>query len=313
MLCQVAAGKVTTFLNNFFTTFNYQHALPLPAPFNKMVLDYHITGFNVVKSDATYLEASATGEVFRADGGHDPNPHPVLPKLTAAQLAEMQVSAQVSEFTLNSLVWTLYTEGLLHYGPIAPSDLPSSLQSLLNTNTYKLLIPKLYFTHPNTNMSLFVNATAEPKVAIVNGKVAVSVPLDLVFSIPQPSPKPSILAFSLTCPFTTTANMQLVGNNITAKVDSVNATFQAGLDPFGGLGPKVIKYLDPLLNQVLNGIVLPLVNLMLQRGFPLPSIHASLPNIGQLDAVFVNPKLSLDPGFLIVGTNVSIKFTPAGL
>jgi hypothetical protein len=86
---------VDEIINPFLASFSYQQPLPLSAPFDKAVLDYHLTtNPMVVVSDTTYLEASATGEVFTADGRHASIARPMMPPLTSAQLSTHMATAR---------------------------------------------------------------------------------------------------------------------------------------------------------------------------------------------------------------------------
>lgn len=297
----LATALVKNFLNPFLANFHYQKHLPIAAPFNQAILDYHLTQRPEVNNG--FLRMAITGEVFSADGRHDPDPVDPLPVVDPSVWASRMVSMEVGPLPFNSIVWTFYTQKLLTF-TAKKSDLPPSIAPILNTAFYKTLIPKLYEAFPNTDMLVTVYAASQPTFKMLDGHLTASCNLSYAFEVITKD-KPQ-LAFVLWSPFEITMHVGMKGNYIVGGLDNVTVTVKPGDCPFGILGPEIISALSVPVNLLVNLILIPILNNFVSQGVLLPSFEAPMGSIATIYGNFVRPELLLKPGYILIATDLNL-------
>lgn len=336
MLCSqiMSTQLVSTFMNPFLRSFNYQGVLPFPAPFENVTVDYHLTAAPIVVPGwnppySTYLEAAATGRLFWAGGPLPPFPLPTMPALSSVQLTNHMATAQLHPFVFNTGLWAVWHRGLLQYGPIASTSLPKPERACLNTAFYKLLLPSMYKAYPNQRMNLLLSAADRPVVAITASAITLRFPAKIFWSIEATRANQSgtqigigpgraagsIPAFSLSCPLKASIGLG-VGSTatgepkLTGEVHNVNLACHANSSSFGTLGPQLIAALTDPANAAVNNILLPIVNRVLQAGFPIKPIDQVLGGY-RLMLRPISPAIHLADGFAYLGTDARVTLTPA--
>lgn len=323
---QAVAVALSDVINPFLHGFTYEEKLPLPAPFDRAMLDNHLTSSPaVVSNGSTYLELAATGEVFRSDtnasspAAHSPYTPAALPHLSAAQLGSHMVSTVVGEYPINSALWTFWREGALSY-TVDKTQLPAAAQPMLTTAFYEhVLMPRLYEAYPNDDMTLTVAAQTAPLWRVTPQMLTLSANVTLAFRVKQANATnatSSPLAFSLWTIFTTKVHLSAVEGTpprIIGHLDDVSCELHVGALPFGGVAPSLLSAISDPANLALNYLILPGLNKRLAAGIPIPPIVAELgsgADRAKLTVNFHRPALLQYDGFLLVGTDANATITP---
>lgn len=291
---------VANFLNPFLQKFKYQFPLPIPAPFDQAILDFHITQTPDVYNG--YLRMAATGEVYSADGRHDPDPVAPLPDVSPSVWGSKMVSFEVGAFPFDSTVWTFFTQKLLTY-TATKSDVPSSLAPVLNTAFYKTLMPKLYAAFPDADMQVVIFAATQPHFQMMDGHIEASCNMSYAFEVAGATPAPAFLLWS---PFEVTLHVSVKGNAIVGGLDNATVTLYAGNCPYGDLGPDILAALSVPVNGILNALLIPLLNAFVAKGVQLPSFEEPLGQVAIVYGNFVNPVIALNAGYLLIATDANI-------
>ncbi|KAG6510347.1 hypothetical protein ZIOFF_028357 [Zingiber officinale] len=130
--------------------------------------------------------------------------------------AQKMLSITLAEAVFNSASVIYFQAGLLHW---MVNKVPE--QSLLNTASWKYLIPELYRKYPNDDMILNMSLTSPPNVWITSQKVGANVLLDMIVNI---------LDGSLTIPVACISMVVDVSGVV--AISGNNLAGQVGLDSF---------------------------------------------------------------------------------
>ena len=316
MICDTGIRDelLRTIVNPSLRAWTYTIPLPLPAPYDQAVLDYHLTATPVVAS-AGYLEAAASSRVDVA-GVKSLLPIPVMPTLTAAQLGARMLTAQLSPYVLNTALDGFQKHGLIRTS-LTPSMLPDALRGVLNTDFFSLLLPRLAEAYPHGDLILNLSATAVPVVSFARKGATVKVDAEAAFFVAPSATKGSALsAFSMLCPsLETTVVIRATSGPapaLTAEVGGVNVRLQAGKSSFGTLGPEVIALLSEPLNQILNSVVIPLANRIIAPGIPIPQVDETVGGY-RFQLAVTQPEITKEDGFGLIATDISASITPAAV
>ena len=91
----------------------------------------------------------------------------------------------------------------------------------------------------------------------------------------------------------------------------VDLKLTAGRSAFGELGLVLLAQLSQPLDAVLNSVVLPIVNRVLERGYVITPTSADLSGY-TLSVNFTNPEIDMTGGtYALVGTDVQIALAPS--
>jgi len=292
---------VKNFLNPYLQHYKYQYHLPIEAPFNNAILDFHITQQPDIYNG--YLRLAATGEVFSADGRHCPDPVAPLPVVSPSVWGAKMVSLEIGPSPFDTSIWTFYTQKLLTY-TAHKSQLPSAIQGILNTSFYKILMPKLYAAYPDSEMQVVLAAASQPKFDELQGLIHANTNLSLTFQVVGKGAP--ALAFEMWSPFQVTMHVSMKGNYIVGGLDNVTVTLYPGDCPFGIVGPDIISALSIPVNQLINILVIPILDAFVSRGVLLPTFNTTLGSVAIIYGNFVNPQLLLNAGYMLIATDVNI-------
>jgi hypothetical protein len=316
MLCDdgIRDELISQIVNPFLSSWTYQIGLPFPPPWDQSVLDYHLTGSPVVAgSDPNnYLDAAATGRISLPSTSA-PLPLPTMTTLTPAQLGSHMLTGQLSPFLFNTGLYVFAAEGLLYY-TVTRSELPSALQGLLNTDFFRLILPKLSDAYPHQDMQMNVSITNYPNVSIGTDTAAVHADVQIDFQVVNGSAaNGSIEAFSLLCPFEAAASLGISNSTsspaVTGSVHNVSLQLFPGHSSFGNLGPEIISLLSVPVNTIFNELIIPLVNQVIGPGVPIPTIDQTIAGY-HITVEVANPTIALMQGYALVGTDLDISITP---
>ena len=233
--------------------------------------------------------------------------------LTPAQLCSHMLTGQLSPFLFNTGLYVFAAEGLLYY-TVTRSELPSALQGVLNTDFFRLILPKLSDAYPHQDMQMNVSITNYPNVSIGTDTAAVHADVQIDFQVVNGSAaNGSIEAFSLLCPFEAAASLGISNSTsspaVTGSVHNVSLQLFPGHSSFGNLGPEIISLLSVPVNTIFNELIIPLVNQVIGPGVPIPTIDQTIAGY-HITVGVANPTIALMQGYALVGTDLDISITP---
>lgn len=312
-LCDTGAKALVDNLNTFLSGYSYAWSTAgvLPAPWDKATLDYHIEALGEIDDGdgAAWITGDARAEVYGADGAKSGLAAPALPG--GANFQARDASVQASAFPLDTLGWTFFHQDALRYD-IPRSVVPSGKWydvDILDTNSllYRLLMPKLHEAYPDHNLTMSLRGADAPTVALEKGSAKLAAHLNLTFSVDA---RPPVEAFSLTCPFATTATADAFAKDgagyVNASVADVTLVFAEGDSHFGNLGPEFLAEISKPANTLVNKVGLAKLNAFLGKGFALPKVEADIASY-HLHVAFTNPSIDLAAGATLVATDADIS------
>ena len=223
-----------------------------------------------------YLSLPLLGDAVLAANASTraPFPLPVLPQGPCAGCATSALQLALSEFSLESLGWALWGAGALQ-SLVPHTILPPSFPIQLNTTDVSALAPGLAKAFPEEWMQLSLALAAPPTANITaQGGLALAAPLSIAFQALPPGGLPPVTAFTLGCPLGLALTLGVRGTgqqqNLTANVTS--AACQLAVSS-SSVGPVDAGGLALLVDFVLDFVLLPLANAVLNVGLPLPSLE----------------------------------------
>uniref|UniRef100_A0ACD5XV44 Uncharacterized protein n=1 Tax=Avena sativa TaxID=4498 RepID=A0ACD5XV44_AVESA len=144
-------------------------------------------------------------------------------------------------------------------------------QFLLNTASWRFLIPRLYRKYPNEDMLLNISAIAPPSVRINVGGVDATVDLDVIVNVLSSGDIVPVACISLSVAVSGGASVS--GNNLVGRVELDYFSFDLKWSDIGKLHTSVVQR---VMRIVLKDLFVPYVNSYLGKGFPLPIIKGFL-------------------------------------
>ena len=223
-----------------------------------------------------YLSLPLLGDAVLAANASTraPFPLPALPQGPFAGCATSALQLALSEFSLESLGWALWGAGALQ-SLLPHTILPPSFPIQLNTTDVSALAPGLAKAFPAEWMQLSLALAAPPTANVTaQGGLALAAPLSIAFQALPPG-GPPVTAFTLGCPLGLALTLGVRGagqqqQNLTANVTS--AACQLAVSS-SSVGPVDAGGLALLVDFVLDFVLLPLANAVLNVGLPLPSLE----------------------------------------
>ncbi|XP_042374360.1 putative BPI/LBP family protein At1g04970 [Zingiber officinale] len=209
------------------------------------------------------LELDIKGLFISSDKTYAHNYLHKMSKLSYTCYGEQKMlSISLDEAVFNSASVIYFQAGLLHW---MVDKIPQ--QSLLNTASWKYLIPQLYKKYPNDDMLLNMSLTSPPDVWIISQKLGAVALLDMTVIVLDGDARTPVACISMVV--NVSGAVTISGNNLAGQV---------GLDDFtlslkwSDVGKFHMSLIQGVVRVFLNTIFLPYVNLQLRQGFPLPII-----------------------------------------
>lgn len=195
------------------------------------------------------------------------------------------VTIGLSELVLNSAAAVYYNAGLLNWLVEKVPD-----QAFLNTSKWKYLIPQLYQQYPNTEMKLNFTVSSCPTVAVTLDGMEGIATAHMIIEVINDSKIVQVACISVAISMNGLAGLN--GNNITgqAHLRDLNLTLE-----WSNVGNIHLVLVKVLVRTLIKDLLLPLLNLSLRRGFPLPIVPS---------VEFVNGDVKYGDGFILVCTDV---------
>ncbi|XP_044153333.1 bactericidal permeability-increasing protein [Bufo gargarizans] len=279
-ICPLVSDAITSKLQPLLQT------LPVTAKIDSVAaIDYSLTGPPPVTVDC--VDVQLKGEFFELSHRTPPPFSP--PALTLPVDHSLMVYLGVSDYLFNTAGFVYYSAGKLIFN-VTDNMIPKDFNIRLNTSSFGALIPQLSKMYPDMLMKLQITSTSAPALDIKPGNITISPKIDIQAFVILPN---SSLAPAFLLNLTTTAlakvavnsgrivgNLQLTGLHMDLKHSDV--------------GPFSVTLLNVAVNFYLSNVLLPQVNEILKKGYPLPLLD----NV-QLTDVVLQPQQD----FLLLGAN----------
>eukprot|EP00249_Psilotum_nudum_P022822 c28652_g1_i2 orf=473-2203(-) len=168
----------------------------------------------------------------------------------------------LSESVLSSAAAVYYNAGLLNW---LVDKMPD--QSYLNTAKWRILVPQLYTQYPDEDMKLVFTVLSPPNISVTSKEIQGVAAANLVIQVLDKNMTTSVACISITLSLRGIA--AIIGNNITAKMRLSDLSLKQEWSHVGNFRLKLVKV---ILQIVLKDALIPILNLSLKGGFPLPLI-----------------------------------------
>ncbi|XP_066444245.1 bactericidal permeability-increasing protein-like isoform X1 [Eleutherodactylus coqui] len=280
-ICPLISNAITSRLEPVLQT------LPVTAKIDSVAaIDYSLTGPPAVTADC--VDVQMKGEFF--DLSHRTPPPYSPPTLTLPVDHNLMVYFGVSDYLFNTAGFVYYSAGKLIFD-ITDNMIPKEFSTRLNTSSFGVLIPQLSKMYPDMLMKLQISSTSAPLLDIKPGNLTISPKLDIQAYVILPN---SSLAPAFLLNLTTTALAKVAVNS--GRIVGSLQLSRVNMDlKHSDVGPFSVALLNVAVNYCLSNILLPKVNEILTKGYPLPLLD----NV-QLTDVVLQPQQD----FLLFGANV---------
>ncbi|EFJ04326.1 hypothetical protein SELMODRAFT_138877 [Selaginella moellendorffii] len=169
-------------------------------------------------------------------------------------------------------------------------------QSLLNTASWRFLIPQLYRKFPNDDMLLNLSAASAPRVSFSRDGIRATTTADMTIEVVDNNEIIPVACISLEV--TLHALAEIVGTNITGEASLLDLSLDL---KWSTIGTFPVKFVEVATRTILKDVILPLVNYNLKKGFPLPVIPA---------IEFQEATIRYEDDFLLICTDIRYTGLP---
>jgi len=294
----------------------------LQPPIDQATLDLHFEKVEV-PADGAFIVAGVTGEVRDVATPSEKTPLPVapLPDFTAAQLAGHGVTAEISNYTIDSAFYTYFKQGALSYF-LDAQILDDGTRTTLATDSPVWGVLEYewdkVFDGPK-NVSLLLEASSQPRVTILENGITLGTDFDFTFIADNSSEGEAVNPVTLvvfTCPLVTAADLTVNATSGPIAIvpyvhNDTTCVMSNKSSPIQPIGPSPLQFLNEiLLPQWLPGLVDQL-NGLIGGGIEIPVFEADTPN-GLLQVHVENASLALGvDGIATAGVDISGEIVSA--
>lgn len=285
-------GNICPWVEEYISTLEY-HLQAMRVSFDVddiFAFDLPLTGTPII--DAASMNLGLKGEFYNIRTHAEP-PFKAQP-FTVPQPPGYMLSVGLSDFTLNSASYGLYSAGLLQ-ALINDSMIPPYIPLHLNTSAMGPFIPELPKMFPGLLMNLQIYAREVPMFSFQPGVVKLGFQAALKASAIQPNGT-QIPLFKLNADFTFSGKVFIADGILKGSMAQDNFTLTLVSSEVG-----TVK-IDSLEELTMMGmkVVLAKVNVELGKGVVLPRTrHAEL----------VNTVLEMEEGFIAISSDAQVSLT----
>ncbi|XP_061583945.1 bactericidal permeability-increasing protein-like [Cololabis saira] len=252
-------------------------------------IEYSLVSSPTISKPA--IELNLKGEFYNI-GNHQE------PPFTAAAFSLPQQNNKmlyigISAFTANSAAFVYNRAGLLTLY-ITDDMIPKSSPVRLSTRTFGVFIPEIAKRFPGLMMKLLVKAEKNPITTFEPNNMTIQATAAVTAYAIQPNGTLSPL-FVLHLDTSVTANMVVSGMKLVGKVGLNKMSVTLGTSY---VGQFQVRLLDNILQLLMKTVVIPIVNVQLAKGYPLPAL-------GKMS--LQNTQLQVLKDFMMIGTDVQFK------
>jgi len=276
-LCQAAQDAINTDAARELATLPVK--VPL-GPDKRWLLDYRLVSAPAFASG--YLESFHKGEFFNAG---DSTEAPFQPsRLPSPATADRMLTFWASSYVLNTAGYVLQKRGVLRHD-LTKKDLPERSRDRLKTTCslwdgcIGALVPPVGRKYPNASVEIEMFSSASPAAVISPQNVTGNFAGVAVFRARLADGSLAHL-FTMNITAKITVILRLDGTVLKANVTSIENAL-AVTD--SSVGPISTMLLGRAFNVAKNTFIIPNLNEVGQKGFPLPTIkHVRFTNAGLL-------------------------------
>jgi len=246
------AGKLDSFLQGLPRTVSLDDVAALNMTF---VNDPHY-GNSSIEFDINGLITSA---VAKTTNNLQKHPHLSLSCGGASKMLLLSLDEDV----FNSALDVYFKAGSMHWVVDKVPD-----QSLLNTASWKFIIPRLYWNYPNDDMLLNISMASSPVIKITSEKIGATINADLIIDVVDGKETVPVACISVVV--SASGVVETSGNKVYGRV---------GLDDFSlalkwsKIGNIYMSLIQGVIRVFLNTVCMPYLNSRLGNGFVLPVVH----------------------------------------
>eukprot|EP00112_Aurelia_sp_Birch-Aquarium-sp1_P004330 Seg1489.3 transcript_id=Seg1489.3/GoldUCD/mRNA.D3Y31 product="Bactericidal permeability-increasing protein" protein_id=Seg1489.3/GoldUCD/D3Y31 len=259
-ICQGATDGVNTKVAALFAQF------PVQQPIEDLaIIDYRLTSAPAFNSQI--MDVFVRGEFLPRN---QPNKHSNLPVPafpTSSDDSKM-IYFWVTDYTLNTAANVIQNTGLLKLTLSAQSDFPKVVKDLLNTNVLALVVPELAARFPNRPLKIALHSHKAPEIIVEDGKVDVILHASAGLMVELVNGT-LFDAFSIHLDVKAGGSVGLTGTRIHGKLSGFSFTLKIFLSHIGHVDIPVD---DPFIQSIVKDVLIPTANVILEKGFPLPTI-----------------------------------------
>ncbi|KAM5135719.1 bactericidal permeability-increasing protein-like [Mantella aurantiaca] len=261
--------------------------LPVTAKIDKVAaIDYSLTGPPPVTAEC--VDVQLKGEFFE-QCHRIPPPFPP-PPLSLPTDHNLMIYFGISDYLFNTAGFVYYSAGKLVFN-VTDKMIPKDFNIRLNTSSFGTLIPQLSKMYPDKLMELKISSNSAPFLDIKPGNLTISPKMDIqaYVILSESSLAPAFLLNVTTSALAKVAvsSGRIVGNLELSRIE-MNLKHS-------DVGPFSVGVLNVAVNYYISHILLPQVNEILKKGYPLPMLDHL-----QLTDVVIQPNMN----FLLFGANV---------
>ncbi|KAM8945645.1 bactericidal permeability-increasing protein-like [Pelodytes ibericus] len=265
-ICPIVSESITAKLQPFLQT------LPVTAKIDKVAaIDYSMIGPPSVTAE--FLDVQLKGEFFIFSNRTTPPFSP--PALSLPVDHSLMVYFGVSDYLFNTAGFVYQSAGKLDVA-VTDDMIPKDFSIRLKTSAFGTLIPQISKMYPNMLMKLKISSTASPYLTITLGNLTISpvMKIDAFAILPNTSLAP---LFVLNVTTTALVKVGVIAGRIVGNLDL--SRVQMSLI-HSDVGPFPVTILDLAINYYTSHILLPKINNILNKGYPLPLLdHIQLTDV----------------------------------
>nr|QBL56987.1 BPI [Ruditapes philippinarum] len=259
----------------------------------KFLLDYRL--IKKPEFQPQYMDTFHKGELFwlTDPGTESPLNPPPMPNDTDTS---SMLYLWMSDYMFDTIGYTAQKHGFLVYN-LTQKDLPPGNKGALNTTCSGIqcigvLIPQIGKHFPNMNVELHMNSTQAPKMEVASGGVTLSFAgkIDMYATKPGSTAAPFLLTLHAT--MSTTVDVYMQKELLFAKIKDLDLKLKVEKSAVGEVSDFFLNF---LIKQVLKSYLIPQLNDLGKRGFPLPVTG---------DIKFQNTKISFAKDTVLISTDL---------
>ncbi|KAM5135440.1 bactericidal permeability-increasing protein-like [Mantella aurantiaca] len=238
---------------------------------NVAAIDYSLMGSPTVTP--TNLEVQMKGEVF--ESAHRATPPFSPPPLSLPDDHNLMVYFAVSDYLFNTAGFVYQSAGTLVFN-VTDDMVPKGSHIRLNTSSFGLLIPQLEKMYPDMLIKLMIASDSAPSLNITPENVIMAPLLDIQAYVILPN-KSLAPVFLLSLKTEVSAEVAVYGSSIVGNLKLGRVDIEL---KHSDVGPFSVALIETAVNYYLSAILLPKVNEILNKGYPLPLLdHVQLGNV----------------------------------
>ncbi|XP_058218808.1 putative BPI/LBP family protein At1g04970 [Rhododendron vialii] len=168
----------------------------------------------------------------------------------------------IHENVLNSISSVYFNADRMHWIIDKIPDL-----SLLNTAEWRVILPQLYKQYPNDDMDLNVSITSPPVIAVAQTDIDGELSSDVTIDVLDAGNRIPVACISFVITFS--GYPEISRNSLAGRVELNDFTMSLKWSTIGNFH---LHLLEPVIQTALRTVLLPYVNVLLWKGFPLPKL-----------------------------------------